>query len=77
MEAFDNELFGPAASVMRAKDDAHAVELANNSQFGLGSGVFTGNIKRGEKLALQLEAGSSFVNKLVVSDPRLPLAELK
>jgi succinate-semialdehyde dehydrogenase/glutarate-semialdehyde dehydrogenase len=41
MEAFD-ELFGPAASVMRAKDDAHAVELANNSQFGLGSGVFTG-----------------------------------
>jgi acyl-CoA reductase-like NAD-dependent aldehyde dehydrogenase len=44
MEAFDNELFGPAASVMRAKDDAHAVELANNSQFGLGSGVFTGNI---------------------------------
>jgi succinate-semialdehyde dehydrogenase/glutarate-semialdehyde dehydrogenase len=61
MEAFDNELFGPAASVMRAKDDAHAVELANNSQFGLGSGVFTGNIKREKKLALQLEAGS-FVN---------------
>jgi succinate-semialdehyde dehydrogenase/glutarate-semialdehyde dehydrogenase len=52
MEAFDNELFGPAASVMRAKDDAHA-ELANNSQFGLGSGVFTGNIKRGENTTLQ------------------------
>jgi succinate-semialdehyde dehydrogenase/glutarate-semialdehyde dehydrogenase len=77
MEAFDNELFGPAASVMRAKDDAHAVELANNSQFGLGSGVFTANIKRGEKLALQLEAGSSFVNKLVVSDPRLPFGGVK
>jgi succinate-semialdehyde dehydrogenase/glutarate-semialdehyde dehydrogenase len=77
MEAFDNELFGPAASVMRAKDDAHAVELANNSQFGLGSGVFTPNIKRGEKLALQLEAGSSFVNKLVVSDPRLPFGGVK
>jgi succinate-semialdehyde dehydrogenase/glutarate-semialdehyde dehydrogenase len=40
---------------MRAKDDAHAVELANNSQFGLGSGVFTGNIKREKKLALQLK----------------------
>ena len=77
MEAFDNELFGPAASVMRAKDDAHAVELANNSQFGLGSGVFTGNRERGEKLALQLEAGSSFVNKLVVSDPRLPFGGVK
>jgi succinate-semialdehyde dehydrogenase/glutarate-semialdehyde dehydrogenase len=49
--------------------------LANNSQFGLGWSIH-GNIKRGEKLALQLEAGSSFVNK-VVSDPRLPLAELK
>jgi succinate-semialdehyde dehydrogenase/glutarate-semialdehyde dehydrogenase len=77
MEAFDNELFGPAASVMRAKDDAHAVELANNSQFGLGSGVFTGNRERGEKLALLLEAGSSFVNKLVVSDPRLPFGGIK
>lgn len=77
MEAFDNELFGPVASVIRAKDDAHAVELANNSQFGLGSGVFTKNTERGEKLALQLEAGSSFVNKLVVSDPRLPFGGIK
>ncbi|NGY36945.1 NAD-dependent succinate-semialdehyde dehydrogenase [Flavobacterium sp. XN-5] len=77
MEAFDNELFGPAASVIRAKDDAHAVELVNNSQFGLGSGVFTRNNERGEKLALQLEAGSSFVNKLVVSDPRLPFGGIK
>ncbi|WP_339920187.1 NAD-dependent succinate-semialdehyde dehydrogenase [uncultured Flavobacterium sp.] len=77
MEAFDNELFGPVASVIRAKDDAHAVELANNSQFGLGSGVFTKDIERGEKLALQLEAGSSFVNKLVVSDPRLPFGGIK
>ncbi|SDX82538.1 NAD-dependent succinate-semialdehyde dehydrogenase [Flavobacterium degerlachei] len=77
MEGFDNELFGPVASVIRAKDDAHAVELANNSQFGLGSGVFTGNNERGEKLALQLEAGSSFVNKLVVSDPRLPFGGIK
>ncbi|MEZ7500189.1 NAD-dependent succinate-semialdehyde dehydrogenase [Flavobacterium sp. Arc3] len=77
MEAFDNELFGPVASVIRAKDDAHAVELANNSQFGLGSGVLTKNRERGEKLALQLEAGSSFVNKLVVSDPRLPFGGIK
>jgi succinate-semialdehyde dehydrogenase/glutarate-semialdehyde dehydrogenase len=43
----------------------------------LGSGVFTKDTERGEKLALQLEAGSSFVNKLVVSDPRLPLVESK
>lgn len=77
MEAFDNELFGPVASVIKAKDEAHAIELANNSQFGLGSGVMTGNKERGEQVALQLEAGSSFVNKLVVSDPRLPFGGIK
>ena len=77
MEGFDNELFGPVASVIRAKDDKEAIELANNSQFGLGSGVITANKERGEKIALQLEAGSSFVNKLVVSDPRLPFGGVK
>jgi succinate-semialdehyde dehydrogenase/glutarate-semialdehyde dehydrogenase len=63
MEAFDNELFGPAASVMRAK---MMLTLLNGKQFAIWIRfwVFTGNIKRGEKLALQLEAGSSFVNKL-------------
>ena len=77
MEGFDNELFGPVASVIKAKDEAHAIELANNSNYGLGSGVITGDTKRGEKIALQLEAGNSFVNKLVVSDPRLPFGGIK
>src|SRR5690606_33035354 len=65
MEAFDNELFGPVAAVIRAKNESEAIALANNSQFGLGSGVFTTDKERGEKVALKLEAGSSFVNKLV------------
>ncbi len=77
MEAFDEELFGPVASVIRAKDEKHAIALANNSKFGLGSGVITENKNRGEKVALQLEAGSSFVNKLVASDPRLPFGGIK
>ncbi|MDR7127979.1 succinate-semialdehyde dehydrogenase/glutarate-semialdehyde dehydrogenase [Algoriphagus sp. 4150] len=77
MEAFDNELFGPVASVIRAKDENEAIALANNSQFGLGSGVITSNRERGEKVALQLEAGSCFVNKLVTSDPRLPFGGIK
>ena len=77
MEGFDNELFGPVASVVRAKDENHAIALANNSNFGLGSGVITGNTERGENIALQLEAGNSFVNKLVVSDPRLPFGGIK
>ncbi|MCE7054236.1 NAD-dependent succinate-semialdehyde dehydrogenase [Algoriphagus sp. AGSA1] len=77
MEAFDNELFGPVASVIRATDENEAIALANNSQFGLGSGVITSNRERGEKVALQLEAGSSFVNRLVASDPRLPFGGIK
>jgi len=77
MEAFDNELFGPVAAVIRAKDENEAIELANTSQFGLGSGVITSNRERGEKVALELEAGSSYVNKLVASDPRLPFGGIK
>jgi succinate-semialdehyde dehydrogenase/glutarate-semialdehyde dehydrogenase len=77
MEAFDQELFGPVAAVIRAQDEAEAIALANHSQFGLGAGVITGNKERGEQVALQLEAGSSFVNKLVASDPRLPFGGIK
>ncbi|QXP69105.1 NAD-dependent succinate-semialdehyde dehydrogenase [Polaribacter sp. R2A056_3_33] len=77
MTAFDEELFGPVASVIKAKSEEEAIELANNSTFGLGSGVLTSNSKRGEKIALQLEAGNSFVNKLVTSDPRLPFGGIK
>jgi len=77
MEAFDNELFGPVASVIRAKDEDEAIALANNSQFGLGAGVITSDRERGENVALQLEAGCCFVNKLVTSDPRLPFGGIK
>ncbi|WPR77275.1 NAD-dependent succinate-semialdehyde dehydrogenase [Algoriphagus sp. NG3] len=77
MEAFDNELFGSVASLIRATDEDEAIALANNSQFGLGSGVITSDRERGEKVALQLEAGSCFVNKLVTSDPRLPFGGIK
>ncbi|MCB0501576.1 MAG: NAD-dependent succinate-semialdehyde dehydrogenase [Bacteroidetes bacterium] len=77
MEAFDNELFGPVAAVIKAKDEAHAITLANQSNFGLGAGVLTGNKTRGEKIALQLDAGNCFVNTLVASDPRLPFGGIK
>lgn len=77
MEAFDEELFGPVASVINAKNEKEAINLANQSKFGLGSGVITNNVERGESIALQLESGSSFVNKLVASDPRLPFGGIK
>ena len=77
MVGFDEELFGPVASVIKAADEAEAIAFANHSQFGLGSGVMTSNKERGEKIALQIDAGNSFVNKLVASDPRLPFGGVK
>lgn len=78
MPAYEEELFGPVAAVIRAKDEADAIRIANDSPFGLGSAVFTKDIKRGERIAVEeLEAGSSFVNGLVKSDPRLPFGGIK
>jgi len=76
--AFDEELFGPVAAIISAKDEKEAIKLANNSVFGLGAAVFTEDIAHGEKIASeQLEAGSCFVNDFVKSDPRLPFGGIK
>jgi succinate-semialdehyde dehydrogenase/glutarate-semialdehyde dehydrogenase len=76
--SFDEELFGPVASIIEAEDEEHAIELANQSQFGLGSAVFTRDIARGEYIASQrLEAGMAFVNANVKSDPRIPFGGVK
>ena len=78
MPAFDEELFGPVAAIITAKDEAEAIQLANESIYGLGGAVFTGNVKKGEKIASQLmDAGSVFVNVQVNSDPRLPFGGIK
>jgi len=77
MAAFDEETFGPVAAVIRAKDPAHAVELANRSQFGLGASVWTADPARGEDLAAEIDSGSVFVNGIVKSDPRLPFGGVK
>jgi succinate-semialdehyde dehydrogenase/glutarate-semialdehyde dehydrogenase len=78
MPAFDEELFGPVAAIVSVPDEAAAVRAANDSPFGLGAAVFTGDTARGERLAAQsLEAGSCFVNSLVKSDPRLPFGGIK
>ncbi|HEY8614618.1 NAD-dependent succinate-semialdehyde dehydrogenase [Phenylobacterium sp.] len=76
--AFDEEVFGPVAAVIEARDEAEAIALANTSEFGLGSGVLTGNPARGERIASDsLEAGMSFVNQNVRSDARLPFGGIK
>ncbi len=78
MPAFDEELFGPVAAIIVAKDEDEAIQLANDSIFGLGGAVFTNDIERGEYIAAtRLEAGSCFVNSLVKSDPRLPFGGIK
>jgi succinate-semialdehyde dehydrogenase/glutarate-semialdehyde dehydrogenase len=77
MPAFDEEVFGPVAAVVPVKDEDQAVRAANDSPFGLGAAVFTRDTARGERLALQLEAGNVFVNTNVVSDPRLPFGGIK
>jgi succinate-semialdehyde dehydrogenase/glutarate-semialdehyde dehydrogenase len=78
MPAFDEEMFGPVAAIISAKDEHHAITLANDSIFGLGAAVFTKDKKRGEQIAAtSLEAGSCFVNTLVKSDPRLPFGGSK
>lgn len=78
MPAYDEELFGPVATIIEAKDEAHAIQLANDSIYGLGGGIFSKNIKKAEKIAAtQLEAGNCFVNAFVHSDPRLPFGGIK
>jgi succinate-semialdehyde dehydrogenase/glutarate-semialdehyde dehydrogenase len=77
MPAFDEETFGPLATVTRARDAADAIALANRTSFGLGASVWTGDPERGARIATELEAGSVFVNGLVKSDPRLPFGGIK
>src|SRR3989442_1226120 len=77
MPAFDEEVFGPAAAVIRVPDETQALRVANASRYGLGASVWTADQARGERLAQELEVGSVFVNGLVKSDPRLPFGGVK
>jgi len=78
MPAFDEELFGPVAALIKVKDENSAIKVANDSIFGLGAAVFTKNKERGEKIAKEkINAGACFVNAFVKSDPRLPFGGIK
>jgi succinate-semialdehyde dehydrogenase/glutarate-semialdehyde dehydrogenase len=77
MPAFDEEVFGPVAAVIEVDGEDEAVEVANDSIFGLGAAVFTRDGDRGESVARRIEAGNVFVNSLVASDPRLPFGGIK
>ena len=73
MPAFDEELFGPVAAIIEAKDEQDAIRLANKSSYGLGAAIFSKNVEHANQIAKNdIHAGAVFVNDFVRSDPRLP-----
>jgi acyl-CoA reductase-like NAD-dependent aldehyde dehydrogenase len=77
MPMFEEEVFGPATAVVRARDDEDALRLANASSFGLGGSIWTRDVERAQALAPRLEVGCAFINGIVASDPRLPFGGIK
>ncbi|MFP4154149.1 MAG: NAD-dependent succinate-semialdehyde dehydrogenase [Halothiobacillaceae bacterium] len=77
MRAWDEELFGPAASIIRVPDEARALEVANATRFGLGGSVWTADVERGARFASRMICGCAFVNGMVRSDPRLPFGGVR
>jgi acyl-CoA reductase-like NAD-dependent aldehyde dehydrogenase len=77
MPVFREETFGPVAAVIRARDAEHAIALANDSIFGLGGALWTGDVARGIALARRIVTGAVFVNGMTASDPRLPFGGVK
>ncbi len=75
--AYSEEIFGPVAAVIRARDETEAIAIANDSRFGLGASLWTANPATAERLAARIEAGSVFVNGMVKSDPKLPFGGVK
>lgn len=78
MPAYDEELFGPVASVIKVKGEEQAIRVANDSIYGLGAAIFSKDLEKAERIASEeLEAGCCFVNDFVKSDPRLPFGGIK
>ncbi len=75
--AWHEELFGPVAVIIRAADEQDAIRIANETRFGLGSSIWSADAARAERLASRIQAGCTFVNGMVKSDPRLPFGGVK
>jgi succinate-semialdehyde dehydrogenase / glutarate-semialdehyde dehydrogenase len=77
MPVYSEETFGPVASIIPVENEEEAVNVANDSDFGLGGSVWTNDLKRGEAVARKINTGAMFVNGLTKSDPRLPFGGIK
>ncbi len=78
MPAYEEELFGPVAAIIKADNEADAIRIANDSEYGLGAAIFSKNTEKAEKIAAEkLQAGCCFVNDFVKSDPRVPFGGVK
>ncbi|HEY4651565.1 MAG TPA: NAD-dependent succinate-semialdehyde dehydrogenase [Pontibacter sp.] len=77
MPAYDEEMFGPVAAFIVAKDELDAIRIANDSRFGLAGSVWTSDPERGLKVARQVESGAVFVNSMVASTPEMPFGGIK
>ncbi len=75
--AFRDEFFGPVALFFRVKDEAAAIALANDSDFGLGGSVWTKDVARGKRVASKVETGMMFINNIDWSDAELPFGGIK
>lgn len=78
MPAWSEELFGPVASLIRVRDEAEAISVANATEFGLGGAVWTRDLARGERIAAdEIQSGAAFVNEMSKSDPRMPFGGIR
>lgn len=78
MPAYDDELFGPVAALIRAKDDAQAMQIANGSRYGLGGGIFSANVERAVELAKKhFDTGMVNINGYALAQPNLPFGGVK
>lgn len=77
MPAYDEEMFGPVASVFKVKDEEEAILIANDSPYGLGGCVWTKNIEKGKRFVRQVDSGAVYINKMVASHPALPFGGVK